>query len=127
MPPEHQKFSEWSPSRFIQWASKTGPATAKLVETIIQMRAYPEQGYRACLGIMRLTQHYEPERLEAAAKRALKYNTCSYRSVRSILAAGLDRQADEEKSSLRPSLPAHGNIRGKAYYASSCREVDNNA
>lgn len=49
MPPEHQKFSEWSPSRFIQWASKTGPATAKLVETIIQTRAYPEQGYRACL------------------------------------------------------------------------------
>jgi len=46
---KHQKFSEWSPSRFIQWASKTGPATAKLVETIIQMRAYPEQGYRACL------------------------------------------------------------------------------
>ena len=57
-------------------------------------RPYPEQGYRSCLGIIRLERHYERARVEAAAKRVLKFNTCSYRSMKSILSSGLDRQHD---------------------------------
>ena len=68
MPPEHRSYAEWSPSRFIQWAGKTGASTAQLVEKILATHPYPEQGYRACLGIIRLGRHYEPERVEAAAK-----------------------------------------------------------
>jgi transposase len=117
MPPEHQRYAEWSPSRFIQWAGNTGAATAQLVEKIMASRTYPEQGYRTCLGIIHLGQHYEPERVEAAAKRALKYNTCSFRSVNAILAAGLDRQTDTGEAPRQLTLPEHGNIRGKEYYA----------
>ena len=124
MPPEHRKYAEWSPSRFIQWASRTGSATAELVEKIMASRTYPEQGYRACLGIMRLGRHYEPERLEAAAQRALKYNTCSYKSVRAILSAGLDLQTVEEEDLTQASLPMHGNIRGKEYYTNFKQEED---
>ena len=72
---------------------------------------------------MRLGQHYEPERVEAAAQRALKYNTCSYRSMSAILAAGLDRQphtAGEQHR--RMTLPRHGNIRGREYYATFNQE-----
>lgn len=116
MPPEHRRYAEWSPSRFIQWAGKTGAATAQLVEKIMAAHTYPEQGYRACLGIMRLGQHYEPERVEAAAQRALKFNTCSYKSVRAILAAGLDRQQDAEEQPRQATLLVHGNIRGREYY-----------
>jgi transposase len=117
MPPEHQQYAEWSPSRFIQWASKIGVATAQLVEKIMAARTYPEQGYRACMGIIHLGQHYEPERVEAAAKRAIKYNTCSFKSVSAILAAGLDRQTDAGETPRQLTLPEHGNIRGKGYYA----------
>ena len=117
MLPEHQQYAEWSPSRFIQWASKIGVATAQLVEKIMAARTYPEQGYRACMGIIHLGQHYEPERVEAAAKRAIKYNTCSFKSVSAILAAGLDRQMDEGETPRQLTLPEHGNIRGKGYYA----------
>jgi hypothetical protein len=122
MPPEHRKYAEWSPSRFIQWASKTGAATAQLVEKIMASRTYPEQGYRACLGILRLGQHYEPQRLEAAAERALKYNTCSYKSVQAILAAGLDQQPNPEEPPRQASLPLHDNIRGRQYYTSFSQE-----
>lgn len=79
-------------------------------------RIYLEQGYRACLGIIRLGQHYEPERVEAAAERALKYNTCSYKSVRAILIAGLDRQTNTEEQPRQTTLLLHGNIRGSEYY-----------
>lgn len=122
MPPEHRNYAEWSPARFIQWAAKTGTATAQLVERIMAARAYPEQGYRACLGIMRLGQHYGPERVEAAAKRALKFNTCSYKSMRAILAVGLDQHPDYEEALPRASLPMHGNIRGREYYTTHQEE-----
>ena len=122
MPPEHQRYAEWSPSRFIQWAGQTGAATAQLVEKIMTARTYPEQGYRACLGIIHLGQHYAPERVEAAAKRAIKYNTCSFRSVSAILAAGLDRQTDAKETPRQLALPERGNIRGREYYALSKEE-----
>ncbi len=116
MPPSHRAYAEWSPSRFIQWASRTGVATAKLVEKILSSRTYPEQSYRACMGIMRLTRQYDPSRVEAAARRALEYNTCTYRSVRSILASGLDSTAETKLERRQTPLPLHDNIRGPEFY-----------
>jgi len=116
MPPEHRFYAEWSPSRLIQWAGKTGTATAEVVERLLASRTYPEQAYRACLGIMRLSRQYAPARVEAAARRALRFNTCSYRSMRSILASGLDSQAELETGKEPMHLPAHDNIRGHEFY-----------
>jgi len=116
MPPSHRYYAEWNPARFIQWAGKTGEATARLVEKILSTRPYPEQGFKACMGIINLTRDYEPARVEAAARRALQYNTYSYRSMKAILAAGLDQQRDIGKQLLLPSLPPHQNIRGREYY-----------
>lgn len=116
MPPEHRSYAEWSPARFIQWANKIGAATARLVEKILTTRPYPEQGYRACLGIINLGRRYEPARVEAAAQRALQFNACSYRSMKAILSSGLDRQQDTGKQLRLPSLPPHQNIRGQEYY-----------
>jgi transposase len=116
MPPSHRYYAEWNPARFIQWAGKTGEATARLVEKILATRPYPEQGYKACLGIINLTRDYEPVRVEAAAERALKFKTCSYRSMKAILSAGLDRQPDNGGQRHLPGLPLHQNIRGPEYY-----------
>jgi transposase len=116
-PPEHRAYAEWSPARFIQWAAKIGEATAKLVEKILANRPYPEQAFRSCMGILHLERDYEPKRVEAAAKRALKFNTCSFRSMKSILSIGLDQRPDTlEQSSSQLSLPLHPNIRGPEYY-----------
>ena len=114
MPPAHQTYAEWSPSRFIRWAEKTGPHTARLIQTILESRAHPEQGYRSCLGILRLEKHYPKERLENAAARALRYSNLSLKALRKILENGLDRL--EERDSSTAALPAHDNIRGGQYY-----------
>jgi transposase len=116
MPPEHRFFAEWSPTRFIQWASKVGVATAEVVSRIISSRAYPEQAYRGCMGIMQLSRQYDQNRVEAAAKRAIQFNTCSYRSMRSILISGLDTQSPLETDEQRKSLPPHENVRGQEFY-----------
>jgi transposase len=115
MPVAHQNYLEWSPSRFISWAQKIGPQTARLVQTIIENRTYPEQGYRSCLGILRLDQHYPKERLENAAARALRFSNLSLKALRKILENGLDR-LEEKDSGSTAVLPAHDNIRGGQYY-----------
>jgi hypothetical protein len=87
-----------------------------VVEAILASRPHPLQGYRSCLGLMRLGKLYGEQRLEAACARALAIGAASYRSVESILKAGLDRQALPEKPpSPRPAL-AHANVRGSDYY-----------
>ena len=115
MPKSHQKHLEWTPSRIITWAEKTGPATKKLVDTILSSRPHPEQGFRSCLGILRLGKKYSPERLEAAAQRTIRIRGYSYKSVKSILTTGLDRVPFEDKKEVPPPIH-HDNIRGKEYY-----------
>ena len=117
MPSRHRAYAEWSPDRFIQWAGKIGESTAHLVEQVLAGRSYQEQAFRSCMGIIQLGRSYEPERVEAAAQRALKYNTCSYRSMKAILSGGLDQRQDTpEQRSGQLSLPLHQNIRGPEYY-----------
>ena len=117
-PKAHQKHLEWTPSRIVAWAASTGPSTAALAQRILEDKPHPEQGYRACLGLLRLGERYGADRLEAACFRALRIGGTSYRSVKSILQSGLDRVPIEEQASL--ALPeAHENVRGSAYYADS--------
>ena len=114
MPPAHRAHLEWTPSRLIRWAEKTGPSAASLVGHILQSRPHPEQGYRACLGLMRLGRSYGAERLEAAARRALHLGSHSFRTVKNILAAGADHLPLEEDKPASP-VPDHENIRGAGY------------
>ncbi|PIV20548.1 MAG: IS21 family transposase [Deltaproteobacteria bacterium CG03_land_8_20_14_0_80_45_14] len=116
MPESHRKYLEWTPTRILGWAEKTGPCTKELVKTIIESKQHPEQAYRSCLGIFRLEKYYPKERIENASKRALKYRICSYQSMKSILATGLDKQADLFYGSGNLISPEHQNIRGESYY-----------
>jgi transposase len=118
MPKAHQKHLEWSPSRIVHWAASIGPKTRELVEAILAERRHPEQGYRSCLGILRLGKRFGQERLEAAAARAVAVRARSYRHVESILKNGLDRMpSPAEPMEAEGATPvAHENIRGGGYY-----------
>jgi transposase len=121
-PKSHQKHLEWTPSRLIRWAERTGPHTGTFVRRILEERPHPEQGYRACLGVMRLGDRYTAPRLEAACARALRVGATSFRSVKSILQNGLDQQPLEEQTAL--VLPQnHEHVRGSAYYAAAAGEL----
>ena len=115
MPTAHQRYAEWTPQRLIHWAAHSGPATAQVVETILASRPHPQQGFRSCLGIMRLGKSSGDERLEAACQRALTLGACSYKSLESILKNGLDRRPLPQQPEATAG-PAHANIRGPHYY-----------
>lgn len=118
--PEHHKaFLDWTPERLINWARKCGEKTASLVDAVIASKKHPEQGYRSCLGVMRLGQKYGADRLEAACERALELRSPSYKTVNSILKTGADRLPPPNKrqsSEKQLTLPRHENIRGSEYY-----------
>src|SRR5690606_25464349 len=116
MPHAHRAHLEWSPSRLIRWAATIGAATEGLVTAILESRRHPEQGYRSCLGLLRLAKRYGDTRLEAACARALRAGARSYRHVASILKHGLDRQGVLPDAPELPPSRVHAHIRGAAYY-----------
>lgn len=114
MPANHQAYADWSPDRLQRSAAKVGPNVQTLIEVILRERRHPAQGFRSCLGIMRLAKVHGQNALEAACERALEINARSYTSVQSILKNNLHRK--------RPKQPAdgpaimHTNIRGPGYF-----------
>jgi len=117
MPKAHQEHLEWTPTRLIEWAGKIGPYSTQAVEQIITSRPHPEQGYRACLGVMRLSKRYGPSRVEAACQRALALDVCSYQSLKSILASGKDQEPlPGDGAELMTCDRHHANVRGRNYY-----------
>jgi transposase len=115
MPSAHRRYAEWSPSRFQRWARSIGPNTEALVIAVLTNRPHPEQGFRTCLGVLRLFRGIAPARAEAVADRALAIGALTYKSVASILANNLDRAsspADAESS----SVIEHQNLRGPGYF-----------
>jgi transposase len=113
LPATPYEFALWKQAK-VHWAEKTGPATTQLITAILQSRRHAEQGYRSCLGILRLGERFGNARLEAACQRALAIKALSYRSVESILSHGLDAQALGPESST-PALQ-HDNLRGADYF-----------
>lgn len=115
MPSSHRRYADWTIERIRREATAIGPATAMLCEVILECRPHPEQGFRACMGILRLVKSFGQDRLEAAASRALDIGAKTYGSVKSILDNNLDRQTSTKRTAAGLAI-RHPNIRGARYY-----------
>jgi transposase len=119
MPSAHRRYAGWTQERLRRDADDIGPETALLIETILEKKPHPEQGFRACLGIVRLLKPYGRERLEAACSRALAIGALSYTSVASILRNHLDRRhkpAPNPSGAVDGPVLEHANLRGPDYF-----------
>ena len=114
MPSSHQRYADWTPERIKRQAGEIGRNTATLIEIIVRERTHPEQGFRACVGILRLAKSYGGDRLEAACARALEIGARSYTSVSSILKTNRDRKRPAPATD-GPAI-VHSNIRGPTYF-----------
>jgi len=114
MPPNHQKYLEWDGERFRKWAAGIGENTETVVLAILASYKVEQQGYRSCMGILRLADKYSVSRLEAACKRALSYTPSpGYKSILSILKTGSDKLEQEKQLD---SSSEYGFTRGASYY-----------
>lgn len=114
MPSSHRRYASWTPEKIHRMASAQGPNTEALIEVILRRKPHPEQGFRSCIGILRLAKSHGTERLEAACERALEIGAHSYSSVNSILK---NRLENRKRRKVEDSpLIDHANIRGSGYF-----------
>lgn len=113
MPPDHQKYLEWNGDRFRKWANEIGPNTYKVVNSLLISGRVEQQTYRACMGLLKLTNKYSNDKLETACTKALSFsNSPSYKSVKNII---ITLKADSTLTSESPT-PVRGITRGSKYY-----------
>lgn len=114
MPKAHQEQAKYSPSHIKSWAKKMGQHTADFIDHMIAARTFPQQAYRACYGLLRLSSRYGEERLEKACKKALMIGATRYQQVELILKNHLEEVPVQDTTAIQ--LSAHNNIRGADYY-----------
>ena len=105
MPESHRKHQQWTPGRLLNWALSIGPGTRDVVRWQLENRPHPEQGYRACLGLLNLARHYGESRLEAACLRALAIGSPTRKRIKSILEAKLDQHPELFAAATRTESP----------------------
>lgn len=117
MPRAHQEMRAVLPEELVALAEKAGPNAGALVRAILKAKPHPEQGYRPCLGILRLARVHGNERLDRACKRAHEAGARSFRHVAAILKNGLaEAPLHGEEEQTASALVAHENVRGPSYF-----------
>jgi hypothetical protein len=107
-----RRYAEWTPDRFRRWGRSIGPNTEGLVLAILANRPHPEQGFRTCLGVLRLFKDVDPERAELIAARAVAVSALTYKSIASIIANKLERSSRDTDD----AIIEHPNLRGPGYF-----------
>lgn len=116
MPPNHQQYVEWNGERFIKWAAKIGYSTETVIQAILAGYKVEQQGYKACMGLLKLADKYSAKRLENACKRALTYTPRpSLKNVQAILSSGQDK-IEGDPVTQPSSSSQYGFTRGADYY-----------
>jgi transposase len=114
MPKSHQEQAKYSLSHIKNWAQKIGPDTVAFIEHMMQSRSFPQQAYRACFGLLRLSQSYGEPRLEKACAKGLVVHATRYQQVESILKNRLEEAPISDTATAQ--LSEHNNVRGSQYY-----------
>ena len=122
-PRAHRELNIWSAEQMLEWAVEAGPQTGQLMRELLEKAEYPQENHRGAWGILRLAKMYGTHRLEAAAQRALYFQTCDFRSLDTILRNNMDRERLPERKARREPL-SHANVRGASYYAATSGEEE---
>jgi transposase len=115
MPPNHQQYVQWNGERFRKWAAKIGVNTNTVIDALLSGYKVEQQGYKACMGILKLADKYSGDRLENACRKALTFTPRpSLKNVQAILASGQDKLSESAEE--RSSSSQYGFTRGAGYY-----------
>lgn len=111
---EHRMYLGYNEKEFTDWANTVGSNTAAVMKYFLTSGKEPEQGYKYCASLTKLSDRYGLIRLENACKRLLSFsNTLSIRTLSTILKNGQDRQ---QEPSLRKEPVQHGITRGADFF-----------
>jgi hypothetical protein len=117
MPEDHKQYTQWNADRFINWAINVGTNATIVVRNILESHKVEQQGYRACMALLKLSDRYSVSRLESACARALSYTPSpSYKNISTILKSGQDKVEIPVSDPVNEKQTDHGYTRGADYY-----------
>lgn len=115
MATSHRFVTEWTPDRFLEWASSIDEDVRLYILKVLDRRQHPEQAYKSCMGILGFAKKAGEQRLVNACRRALGFGIYSYKAIQTILERNLDQYGESLFADELP-MPSHDNIRGGDYY-----------
>lgn len=116
MPEKHQQYIQWNGDCFRKWAVKIGENANIVIDALLSGYKVEQQGYKVCMGILKLADKYSAERLENACKKALTFTPRpSLKNIQAILSSGQDQHAESVEEE-RSSSSQYGFTRGAEYY-----------
>jgi transposase len=83
MPSNHRFILELNADWLLKQAQAVGPHTAHYLTALQRARAFPEQAYRSCLGVLSLARKYPSSLLETACQRLQEAHLFSYGDLKS--------------------------------------------
>ncbi len=111
MPSHHRFVLELDADWLLKQAQAVGPGTTEYVQALLKARAFPEQAYRSCLGVLSLSRKFPAAQMESACQRLQEGHVFSYKDLKNELEA-LSRRCSDATT----PAPDHENIRGETYY-----------
>lgn len=118
LPSHHQHWMDRGPGWYRIRAHRISLEVGQLVERILTSRAYPEQAFRSCDGVLGLHRKVGAAVLTDAARIALELDCCSYSYINRLIKNGM-ASPGSPRASAPAQLPEHDNIRGKKYFQQS--------
>ena len=122
MPKQHREYVAWNGERFLNWAEKIGEYNKNVVQRFLSRNQVEQQGYKACMALLKLSDNHSALRLEQACKRALSFTERpsliepKVRSIQIILKSGQDNLPQVEPVPGQHETSSRTFARGKEYY-----------
>lgn len=113
-PPHKAAYLQRTPQICREQAAQIGPYAAQVAGQLLDDR--PLDRLRSVQAILRLAERVGPSRLEAACQRAVYYGDVSYRRIKAILNAALDREPLPEQPQTLAVQPHSFARPGAAYF-----------
>ncbi len=114
MPKSHQAQAQYSLDFIYENARKIGDKTVCFMDHLLASRAFPQQAYRACYGLLRLSHRFGADRLEKACAKGLLSGANRYQHIETMLKNQLEEVPLSDNTPTKIIL--HENIRGAEYY-----------
>jgi len=111
-PPEHQAYRALGIDALLERAQRVGAATHEILQRQLKHKRHPGEVIREALGILRLAQDFDAERLEQTAAEALELGLYSFGAINDLI----KRPTTSVHQPARSRIGVHPNVRGAGYY-----------
>ena len=117
MTDEHRKYLNYNADRFTEWGNRAGKHIAATIRHFLKSGKAPEQGYKFCVGLMKLADKYGTDRLDCICESILRYTSePTIRVITSSLKNGYGNKNADSNDVTKDTSNAYGITRGEAYF-----------